>query len=132
MRAVQATIIDIKRQIIGDAIASSGDIRNGSRTGGLRSGVAIYSDGVITLRKVVYVPGVTVSGFFSLRASAGTTRLLVRGSAAARGSITIDGQGVVAGVLGGRRIHTSASAARRSVSSRAGLPSFPYPLLRAP
>ena len=132
LSAVRATIIDVKRQIVGDAIAASGDIRNGSRTGGLRGGVAIFADGLITLRKVVYVPGVTVSGFYALSSNTtGVTRLLVRGRSAARGSITIDARGDVAGTLGGHRINAKAAAAGLRPSSPE-LPRFANPALRAP
>ena len=130
LNAVLATISDVKRQIIGDAIASGGGVTNGSRTGGLRSGLAIYTDGLITLRKVVYVPGVEVSGFVALNASSGQTHLLLRGRAASRGNITISSTGRITGVLGGRRVSTQVvGAAHRSGGLTA--PDFPHPALRA-
>ena len=130
LNAVDATIADVKRQIVGDAIASGGAVTEGSRTGGLRSGVAIYTSGLITLRKVVYVPGVVVSGFVALRQDAGTTRLLVRGSAAARGSLAIDAAGHLTGELGGHRVGSGARAA--GAARGLGLPRFAFPELRAP
>ena len=130
LNAALATIADVKRQIIGDAIASGGGVTNGSRTGGLRSGLAIYTDGLITLRKVVYVPGVEVSGFVALNASSGQTHLLLRGRAASRGNITISSTGRITGVLGGRRVSTQVvGAAHRSGGLTA--PDFPHPALRA-
>lgn len=137
LNAVGATIADVKRQIVGDAIASGSAIHNGSRTGGLRGGIATYANGIITFQSVVYVPGVTVSGFYALEPSAGTTRLLVRGSAAARGQVTIDAGGHVAGDLGGQHVTTTtstAAAARRRIGAATDFaaPAFPYPALRAP
>ncbi len=130
LNAALGTIADVKRQIIGDAIASGGGVTNGSRTGGLRSGLAIYTNGLITLRKVVYVPGVEVSGFVALNASSGETHLLLRGSAAARGNITISSTGQISGRLGGRRISTQVvSAAHRGAPL--ATPAFPHAALRA-
>ena len=59
--AVRATLNDVRRQLIGDAIASGRSVTTGSRTGGLRGGVATVQDaGVVVLRRVSYVPGVRV------------------------------------------------------------------------
>lgn len=133
LNAVRATIHDVTRQIVGDAISSGSAIHNGTRTGGLRGGLAVYADGVITLRKVVYVPGVTVSGFFAIDAGSGTTRLLIRGSAASRGQITIDANGRATGVLDGRHVTATLSAAAASAHRAPGtlsLPAFAFPRLR--
>ena len=131
LNAVLATIQDVKRQIVGDAIASGSGVTNGSRTGGLRSGLAIYSNGLITFRKVVYVPGVEVSGFVALNASAGKTQLLVRGSAASRGTVAISSTGRASGTLGGRHFDTpivTASLPRDGLA----VPGFANPALRLP
>ena len=131
LNAVLATIKDVKRQIVGDAIASGSGVTNGSRTGGLRSGLAIYANGMITLRNVVYVPGVEVSGFVALNATAGKTQLLIRGSAASRGTVSISSSGRASGRLGGHSFDTPIVAAGHP---RGGLatPDFANPALRLP
>jgi pimeloyl-ACP methyl ester carboxylesterase len=132
--AVHATVDDARRQLIGDAIASGRSIGTGSRTGGLRSGVAIVRGDTIDLRRVSYVPGVRVSGTYALKRGQ-SSQLLVTGPAAARGRLTIDGTGTARGVLGGSRVQATfaaaASAAGPSGWPRSlALPAFAHPALR--
>ncbi len=128
--AVLATLADVRRQLIGDAIAAQRPVTAGSRTGGLRGGVAIVEGRFATLRDVSYVPGVTVSGNYAF--GAGTTQVRVRGSSAARGSLSIDEQGRVTGTLSGRRVSVIASAAGERTRTVWPEPRFPHTALRLP
>jgi pimeloyl-ACP methyl ester carboxylesterase len=119
--AVLGTTSDIRRQVIGDLI-EAGRLPRG--LGGLRGGRARVSPtGTITLTKVVYVPGVEVSGTVPLNAD-GTQTLRVGGAKAARGTLVIT-PGRISGRLGGRRVDL--------VARSAGLPSageaLPYKAL---
>jgi pimeloyl-ACP methyl ester carboxylesterase len=73
-----------------------------SRGGGLRGGFwRLDGRGRLHLRSVVVVPGVRVSGD---ERHDGSLALRVRGSSAARGSVSVSARGRVAGRLGGRRV----------------------------
>lgn len=82
------------------------------RVGGLRGGTVTRTSSGVRLRKVVFVRGVSVSGTVP---SDGTTRLRIRGRAAARGVLRISETGRIRGRLGGRRVRLS-SARPASVS----------------
>jgi pimeloyl-ACP methyl ester carboxylesterase len=68
--------------------------------GGLRGGRYRYGRG-LTLRDVVVVPGVRVSGS---ETRSGTLRLRVRGASAARGRVRVTRRGRLTGRLSGRRV----------------------------
>jgi hypothetical protein len=121
--AVLATLDDVRRQLIGDAIAAQRPVSSGSSTGGLRGGVAIVDGSFASLDDVSYVPGVEVSGQYAFRDGISTVR--VRGRSAARGTLTIDPNRNVTGTLGGRRVAVQASAAGRT-------PRWPEPRRFAP
>jgi len=116
-RTVTAAIqsaLDMRRQVIGDLIEAG---RLPRRLGGLRGGRAIVaSTGTITLQKVVYVPGVEVSGTVPLDAGAAQT-LRVGGAKSVRGNLTIT-PARITGTLGGRRVDLVARSA--GVASFAG------------
>ncbi len=138
LAAVRATVNDVRRQLIGDAIAAERAIRPGSRTGGLRGGVATVEGDFITFHRVSYVPGVRVSGTYATSltgAAAGVSRFAVTGPAAAAGTLTISADGSVSGILGGRRISAhfgAASSARLHLPRSLRAPAFPDPALRVP
>jgi len=99
------------------------------RFGGLRGGTITESESGVTLRNVVVVPGVTVSGRFPDR---GNARLTVRGRRAARGSLTIRRDGRITGRLGGRRIRLVPRASSASVARSADRMPLAWPdLVRA-
>jgi hypothetical protein len=56
LTAVRATLADVTRQFLGDAIAAEQSPRPGSRVPGLRSGVATWTAAGIRLHGVQYVP----------------------------------------------------------------------------
>ena len=92
VNAVLATLDDVRRQLIGDAIAAQRPVSTGSRTGGLRGGVATVR-GLIRRRSsgVSYVPGVTVSG--QLRLPRRHEQVRVARTAAPRAAtLTIDAE----------------------------------------
>jgi hypothetical protein len=109
--ALRATIEDIRRQFIGDALAAGDSPPAGSQAPGLRSGTARWTSTGIGFRRVEYVPGVTVSGFLSHAAGA-SARFTIGGRAAARGAVTRLASGRVVGRLGGRRVSVAAADAR--------------------
>ncbi len=133
--AVRATVSDVRRQLIGDALAAGRSITTGSRTGGLRGGLATVDGTTVRLEAVSYVPGVRVSGTYALP-SGQSSVLFVTGPAAARGRLDIDGSGTARGVLGGRQVEAAVSARAAGVPDAGwgrglALPRFADPALRA-
>ncbi|HTN24362.1 MAG TPA: alpha/beta fold hydrolase [Solirubrobacteraceae bacterium] len=116
--AALRTAADMRRQVIGDLI-EAGQLPR--RLGGLRGGRATVSPtGTITLTKVVYVPGVEVSGTVPLDAGA-PQNLRVGGKKAAHGTLVIT-PAQITGQLGGRRVDLVARSA--GVRSFAGEPPY--------
>lgn len=130
--AVRATLADVRRQLIGDAIAAGRAVSTGSRTGGLRGGTARVEGDFVRLQIVSYVPGVRVSGTYATRPGQ-SSDLFVTGREAARGRLQIDAAGTARGVLGGRSVESAAAAgSARSTRERGlALPGFADPRLRA-
>ncbi len=117
--AAAATVVDVRRQFIGDEVAAGRATRSGDRAAGLRSGTALASATGFRLRSVQYVPGVSVSGFVPAARTRSTT-LRVSGRAAARGTITFHPDGIVTGRLGGRRVRLRPAARVASLSPGGG------------
>jgi pimeloyl-ACP methyl ester carboxylesterase len=115
--AVGASVRDIRLQFLGDEIAAGLAASPGSKVAGLRSGHATATSRSYRLRRVEYVPGVTVSG--SVPIEGGTATLTVGGSAAAHGSLTFHPNGTVTGRLDGRRITAHAAARAAQAVTRA-------------
>lgn len=126
VNALLATLTDVRRQFIGDAIAAGTGIRVNSRTGGLRAGYAQATRTGFRFRSVSYVPDVRITGFLADR---GTSSFTVTGKAAARGKVKITSSGRISGRLGGKRI--SAVASSRSLR-RSGVIGPIGPVPRAP
>ena len=70
------------------------------RGGGLRGGYFFETRNAIDLRKVVYVPGVVVSGSVT---DGGSAQVVISGAKATHGRLRFR-HGRVSGVLGGRRV----------------------------
>jgi hypothetical protein len=105
--AAAQTAVDMRRQVIGDLL-EAGQLPR--RVGGLRGGHATVSPGGrLSLSKVVYVPGVEVSGAVPLDVG-GTQVLRIGGRQAARGTLTITPSSIT-GRLGGRRVNLVARIA---------------------
>lgn len=129
VEAVRLTLNDVRRQLIGDAIAAGRPVRSGSKTGGLRGGVATVAGDFANLTRVVYVPGLRVSGVYGIRKGA-ASRLAVTGSTGVQGRIDISTTGAISGILNGvrvRSVKTAASAGARDDLARA---LGPHPGLR--
>jgi pimeloyl-ACP methyl ester carboxylesterase len=118
--AVAATITDVRRQFLGDAIAAGRATPVGARVVGLRSGRATAVPGAFSLRDVEYVPGVTVSGAVGRVGVSGT--LSVRGPAGPHGRLTFRTDGTVTGSLGGRKVRTRSAAVAQAMSPTTGWP----------
>lgn len=77
-----------------------GSKQNG--TGGLRAGsIKFVSGGILKMEDVIYVPGVTVSGRYSLT---GRSVFQVGGRSASHGTVVIAKNGAISGRLGGQKI----------------------------
>jgi pimeloyl-ACP methyl ester carboxylesterase len=101
------TAADMRRQVIGDLLEAG---RLPRRLGGLRGGRGVVSpSGTIGLQRVVYVPGVEVSGTVPLDATAAQS-LRIGGPAGAHGSLVISPTRIT-GRLDGRRIDLVAAGA---------------------
>jgi pimeloyl-ACP methyl ester carboxylesterase len=122
--AVRATVADVDRQFVGGAVAAGRAPRAGERVGGLRSGSAVWTRSGVRLQRVVYVPGVIVSGF-DPRAAGATTRLLVSGTGGARGSVRLLAGGRVDAVLDGRPVRIGSMRAEAAVAGPAWGRRFP-------
>ncbi len=119
--AALRTAVDMRRQVIGDLLEAG---RLPSRLGGLRGGRATVSPAaVLRLTKVVFVPGVEVSGTVPIDASA-TQSLRIGGSAGTRGNLVVT-PAQITGTLGGRRINLVA----RSAGLRSAGDDMPYAAL---
>jgi pimeloyl-ACP methyl ester carboxylesterase len=109
LAAVNATVTDARRQIIGDALALG---RAPAHVGGLRAGRATVTGmSGFRLERYQYVPGVVVSGTVPFQ---GTAKLTVHGGGAARGLVRVSASGAVSGRLGGHKLAVRAGAAAAS------------------
>ena len=115
--AALRTAQDMRRQVIGDAIAAG---QFPSSLGGLRGGRATVRNRVIRLIDTVYVPGVKVSGSVPVLGSRQVLR--ISGSKAARGRLVVTAT-TITGRLGGRKIDVDAQSAGAASVSADGLPS---------
>jgi pimeloyl-ACP methyl ester carboxylesterase len=115
--AVSATVDDVRRQFIGDQQAAGRPPTVGAHVAGLRSGRATATRGGFSLRDVVYVPGVDVSGH--VPTESGSATLTVSGRAAAKGRLTFRADGAFSGRLDGRRVSVGpATRAARALAPR--------------
>ena len=112
--AALRTAADMRRQVIGDAIAAG---QLPSRVGGLRGGRAVVRNGVITLISTIYIPGVKVSG--TVPVTGNRQVLKVRGTKASHGTLTVTPTRIT-GRLDGRRINITAQAAGAAGVTAAG------------
>ena len=110
--AVAATVRDIKVQFLGDEVAAGHSATPGSKVAGLRSGRATATGSRYALRRVEYVPGVTVTG--TVPVEGGSAKLRISGKTAPHGTLTFHPDGLVTGTLGGRRVslHPAVRAAQ--------------------
>lgn len=114
VNALIASMTDVRRQFIGDALAAGTGLLPGSQTGGLRGGYAQVTLAGTRFRGIEYVPGVRITGYLPDR---GTAKFTVSGSAAARGRVTVSSSGRVRGRLGGRKVSVKAKATAASAGA---------------
>jgi pimeloyl-ACP methyl ester carboxylesterase len=110
--AALLTLGDFGRQAILAALEQAGGIAlfgglSSISVGGLRAGWGALAHSHVELHGYSYVPGVTVSG----KSSSGGLTLRIGGSKAARGTIRVNTQGTLTGVLAGHRVHLTAKTA---------------------
>ena len=114
--AALRTAADMRRQVIGDAIAAG---QLPSRVGGLRGGRAVVRNGVITLLSTIYIPGVKVSGTVPV---IGTRQVLkISGTKASHGTLTVTPT-TITGRLDGRKININAQSAAAASVTASGAP----------
>ena len=122
VNAVLATVGDGLSSIIGSALEDLFEAPERELTaGGLRAGWISLGDAGLTFHRMVYVPGVVVSGRIVLDRDGFTARLRVGGRAAAPGTLRITDAGLITGRLGGRRIRLRPAQLTASVAGPAGL-----------
>jgi pimeloyl-ACP methyl ester carboxylesterase len=129
--ALRATLNDVRRQFLGDAVAAGRATPSGSRVAGLRSGSALWTSTGIRLRRVEYVPGVLVSGFSPQSATAPAS-FTIAGRSAARGQVRVAGDGRVSGSLDGQPVSGRFVKAAGDRAARAAGPVWPQRLPRFP
>ena len=105
---------DVRLQFLGDEIAAGRATPAGAKVAGLRSGHATATSRGYNLRRVEFVPGVTVNGF--VPAEAGSSTLTISGRTAPHGTLTMHPDGTVTGRLGGRKVSLRAARAARAVT----------------
>jgi pimeloyl-ACP methyl ester carboxylesterase len=107
--AVLRTQQDVLNQAFGESLSGAR-----SKFGGLRGGTVRITREALTLRNVVVIPGVSVSGTIPAQ---GNATFRVRGRrGAASGTLTISAANVITGRLGGRRINLVPRASAASVT----------------
>jgi pimeloyl-ACP methyl ester carboxylesterase len=103
LAAVGLTIDDTEEQAANAALgAFDRDDDRAVGGGGLRGGRFVSGDRALSLRRVIYVPGVRVSGRLLNRAGR-IGRFRVGGSRKVRGVVRYRGRRIVTGKIGGRR-----------------------------
>ncbi len=132
--AVQDTLTDLRREIIGAILNAEAALPAGARFGGLRGGHAALTQNAVVLHSFAYVPGVTLTGSVPVelltRGSGSSARIVVGGSSAARGVVTLQSGRRAHGTLGGHRFSVTIAAGARaggdwplpSLSGRAIIP----------
>jgi hypothetical protein len=113
--AAAATIVDVRRQFIGDEVALGRATQPGDRAAGLRAGTALATSTGFRMRSIQYVPNVVVSGFVPSDTARSAT-VTVAGSGAPHGKLTFAPNGAVSGRLDGRKVsfHSPTRAASLS------------------
>jgi pimeloyl-ACP methyl ester carboxylesterase len=134
LTAVLDTIVDLNRQVIGATLQADRELPSGSSFGGLHGGYAKIGTSTVTLRKLVLVPGVQLSGTIPVKDGAlQTATIRVTGPGAASGTVTVGSASKqVTGALGGKRFDLGLATVRlsRLASAASEWPSRPvsFPL----
>jgi pimeloyl-ACP methyl ester carboxylesterase len=125
LAVVLDTIVDLERQVIGATLQEAHALPSGSSFGGLRGGYARISSSSLRLHRFSFVPGVQISGTFTI--VSGRLRpanLHVEGSLAARGSVRV-GAPKITGTLGGHHFSVAIAKVRLSRASAPAASAMP-------
>ncbi len=134
LTAVLDTIVDLNRQVIGATLQADRELPSGSSFGGLHGGYAKIAASKVTLRNLVFVPGVQLNGTIPVREGAlQTATIRVTGPTASPGAVTVGSSSKhVTGTLGGRRFDLSLATVKlsRDIPATSEWPSRPvgFPL----
>jgi pimeloyl-ACP methyl ester carboxylesterase len=132
LAAVQDTLVDLRRELIGADLATQGQLLPGARFGGLRGGYAVLGATGVRLSGLSFIPGVSASGFIPgallLSSRGASATLTVGGRTAAHGRLHFSSGNRVSGRLGGHRLRVT--LARTAVAGSAwSVPRRHLPLL---
>lgn len=116
LTAVLDTIVDLNRQVIGATLQADRELPSGSSFGGLHGGYAKIGASTVTLRNLVLVPGVQLSGTIPVKDGAlQTATIRVSGTAAASGTVTVGSTSKqVTGALGGKHFDLNLATVKLS------------------
>jgi hypothetical protein len=125
LAVVLDTILDLERQVIGATLQAAHALPSGSSFGGLRGGYARISSSSLRLRRLSFVPGVQISGTFTIvRGRLRPANVRVEGTLAARGVVRV-GAPRVTGTLGGHRFSVEIAKVRLSRTGVSGVGAIP-------
>ncbi len=114
LTAVQDTLVDLRREIIGAILNANAALPSGARFGGLRGGDAALTRDSVDLHSFAYIPGVTLTGRVPIelltRDAGSPARIVVAGSTAANGVVTLRSGRRAEGTLGGRHFNVTLAA----------------------
>ena len=109
--AVLDTLVDLRREIIGAILNADAALPSGARFGGLRGGEAAVTSTSVVLHGFAFIPGVTLTGSVPIalltRGSGTAARIVVRGTSAAHGVVTLRSGRRASGTLGGHAFHVT-------------------------
>jgi hypothetical protein len=132
LRAVLDTMIDLDRQVIGATLQAQQRLPSGSSFGGLVGGYARFTATSLQLHRFAFVPGVELDGVFPVhKGEVGVASVDVSGAAAAHGTVRVNADGRVSGVLEGHRfdVVTGSGAATATATRRRSWPGLQRDLL---
>ena len=118
LQAVVLTLRDFSRQLTLQLVKQLESSELGGslslRTGGLRAGWAGLTGATLTFHRYSYVPGVTISGKITAKAS----ELRIGGSAAAHGTLRLGSHKQLDGVLGSEHVQTADAEAQATSTAQ--------------
>ncbi len=120
--AVLDTLQDLNRQVIAATLQAQSNLPSGASFGGLHGGYARLTSSSVVLHKLVFVPGVELSGTFAVRhGRLEPATIRVGGASAAAGTVRVGSASKrVTGKLGGRRFSLSVAQAHPARTGRTG------------
>jgi pimeloyl-ACP methyl ester carboxylesterase len=128
LAVVLDTIVDLERQVIGATLQAAHALPSGSSFGGLRGGYARIGASSLRLHRFSFVPGVEISGTFTIvKGHLRPADLSVEGTLAARGDVRV-GAPKVTGTLGGRHFSVVLAKVRLSRAGPPGASAMPLTL----